>query len=73
MHAEHNLLSASPSTPNPKADRLRQTRREIRRAGSAFLDATELLQGSDYAVAVRVSELCDLLLRRLTLAERRSA
>lgn len=53
-----------------KAERLREIRREIRRGGSAALDAAELLRGQEYAIAAQLVELSDWLLVRL--AERRA-
>jgi hypothetical protein len=73
MHTQDTALLAKPSTPtNPKTDRLRETRREIRRAGSALIDVSEYLQGKDLALAVRLTELCDFLLVRLASAERQA-
>ena len=62
-----------PSPSVPSTNRFHQVRREVRRAGSAFLDATELLEGPDYKVTVRMAQLCQWLLDRLARAERRAA
>jgi hypothetical protein len=72
MQGQDSPFSASPST-TPKAARLRETRREIRRAASALIDVSEHLRGQDLALAVRLTEVFDCLLVRLTQAERRSA
>ncbi len=60
-----------PATTIRRADRLRQTRIEIRVAGSAFLAAAKLLEGPSFAVALKMSELSQWLLDRLAKAERR--
>jgi hypothetical protein len=66
-------IKGYPSQPAPSSNPYRQLRREVRRAGSAFLDATELLQGQDYKVTAQMYALCEWLLRRLATAERRAA
>ena len=62
-----------PSQPHPSnSDQFRQLRREVRRAGSVFLDAAQVLDGRDYLIAVKLSEVSDWLLTRLDRAERRA-
>ena len=66
-----STASAHPSTPHTRSTRLRQLRIELRRGGSAALDACELLQGRDFALAAKLVDGAERLLARLGKLERR--
>lgn len=68
---------AHPSTQNlrakaaTRAARLHRFRQEIRTGGSAALDACELLEGRDFALAAKLVDGAERLLARLGVLERR--
>jgi hypothetical protein len=61
--------ASQPRESNPH--RYRQARIQLRRAGSEILNASLLLRGPQYLVAVRMAETLDWLLASLHRAEQR--
>jgi hypothetical protein len=73
MMASSKHPPAPPSTSSPRSARLHRIRIELRRGGSAAMDACELLEGRDYALAARLVDGAERLVARLATLERRAA